>query len=128
VLNGLRQTAIRKAASFRWRALFWVFAAFAGVESPVGAQEAFSTKASLSAESQIKLLALAAPAGEVAEPYRPATPETSWIGTDSVDDVVASRPDSSFAGLPSGETAPAVAFLVELTSSAFNSRAPPALA
>lgn len=128
MLNGLRQNAIRKAASFRWRVLFWVFAAFAGVESPVGAQEAISAKASLAAEAQIKLLALAAPAGEVAEPYRPVAPDTPWIGTDSVDDGAVSRPDRSFAGPQSGATALAIAFLVERTPSAFNSRAPPALA
>jgi len=46
MLNGLRQHTANKAASMRWRLLFWLFAVFAGFEAPVGAQEALGSKPS----------------------------------------------------------------------------------
>jgi hypothetical protein len=44
MLNEFRQKAVRRGASLRWRLLFWLFAAFASVETPLGAQEGFGSK------------------------------------------------------------------------------------
>jgi hypothetical protein len=44
MLNEFRQKAVRRGASLRWRLVFWLFAAFASVETPLGAQEGFGSK------------------------------------------------------------------------------------